>query len=188
MKSRLYLIGGQSGAGKSTIAGEVLKKRNMIFIQTDLIRSATRNASTGENPDKHIQQVTFKGVATYQSANDPKIKSSMSIERNDMGEDDFAWLGVVGMIHAYDNAPNISMDILVEGVAVKPIGVDKLKATLKNMEIKNPVFIGYSNGPDGPVATEILKKETERFGFQYFDRARHPLEEQNKAVMDYMFG
>jgi hypothetical protein len=188
MKNKLYVIGGQSGAGKSTITGEILKQRNFILIQTDLIRWATRNAITGENPDKHIQRITFKGTATYQLANDPKIQSNIPIERNDMGEDDLAWLGVVGMINAYDNTPNISADILVEGVAAKPAEIDKLKSKLKNFEIKNPVFLGYSDGPDGLASSEALKKEVEKFGFKYFDRTTHPIHEHVQSVIDYVFG
>lgn len=183
--NNLYLIGGRSRAGKSTIARGLAQRQSLgVEIKTDYIRAAIRHVLVGEVPRKDINRVTFCGIATYQETDRPKNEGTVPIGRIDQGEDDLAWLGVLGLLlQIYDGK---GVDVLVEGVAITPERVYELQPKLKKLQIKNPAFIGYSNGPEEPKHTEELKKQAEQFGYGYFDRKDRALEQHVQAVVDFL--
>jgi 2-phosphoglycerate kinase len=66
-KHRLYLIGGRSRAGKSTIAQELAEAKSLgLIIKTDYIRAAIRNLIVGE-PSLSSNTETFETYPTVRS-------------------------------------------------------------------------------------------------------------------------
>ena len=154
--------------------------KGMCLIQTDIIRFATRNAITGENPDKNISRVSFKVTATYPAKDDPTKLDTLSFERNNQGEDDLAWLGILGMLYYFDGDTSYQTDLVIEGVAVKPAKVNELEVRLKKFEVK-AVFVGHSKGPELALDSAKLKTEAEKSGYPYLDRVNYEGDEQAEA-------
>jgi len=209
-KHTLYIIGGVARAGKSTIAREMARRKSIIILPTDAIRSAIRYVLMGDVPISP-GKVNFKGTTTY------GLDQIWPFERNDQSEDDLAWLGVFALIRKYDRLN--AYDVLFEGVAITPKVISELK--LENLDVK-VVFIGYNNEShigsilahakkekdyiyremeesgrgeeyvkeavrNGIKQSSEIKKQAEEFGYKYFDvTEQSSFEEHVQTVVRYL--
>ena len=134
----IYFIGGLARVGKTIVSLKLIRRKHLVPISTDGIRAAMRKILIGES-HVSVDQIEFHGKATFRRPGNLK-QHKISFARKSKNEDDLAWIGVVGLIERYDYR-NFT-DILIEGIAVTPERVHKLK--LKNLKIR-AAFIGYND-------------------------------------------
>ena len=137
-KHTLYLIGGLSRAGKTTVLKNLMGRRPAITIQTDAIRNAIRKVLVGE-AYVAVKDIKVSTRTTFHRPGNLK-KFAIARTRHFKGEDEFTWAGVLGLIEAYDRKNKT--DVIIEGVAITPQKVHALK--LKNLRTR-AAFVGYSN-------------------------------------------
>ena len=213
-KHVIYLIGGQTRAGKTIISRQIMRRKHLISVSTDVIGAVVKKVLIDESYVS-IEKISFKGKVSLRRPGDLKIHKII-FEKNSDENDNLTWDGVLGLIETYDRKNNI--DILIEGIAVTPERVSRLK--LKNLSIK-AVFVGYSNeshadailksskknkdwiqiwlkehGGDeslvedwvkeGIIKSKRVEKLAKKFGYKYFDITKRPFREYVKAVSDYL--
>ncbi|HEX4104082.1 MAG TPA: hypothetical protein VHZ04_01220 [Candidatus Paceibacterota bacterium] len=153
-KHTLYLIGGPSRVGKSIIASEILRRRHLIAISTDGIRAAVRNVLVGESRVS-VDRISFSVQAAFRRPGSLKVHKVHIVKKNQQ-QDDLAWQGVLGLVHAYDRGNRF--DVLVEGIAVTPERVHRLAKKLKNLKVK-AAFVGYSNATHADAILAYAKEK-----------------------------
>jgi 2-phosphoglycerate kinase len=213
-KHTLYFIGGESRVGKTTVFNEMRKRHDMITIQADAIRAGIRKALIGESRVT-IEKLHIATRATFRRPGNLKLHTVNRIQ-NPKSEDDFSWLGILGLIEGYDRKN--TTDVIIEGIAVKPKRVHGLK--LKNLKIR-AAFIGYNDishlkailahskqqkdwvhtsikehGGDtshieagvrrGIKHSEKTERLAKKFGYGYFDVTARPFKQHVMAVVAYL--
>jgi hypothetical protein len=97
-----------------------------------------RNVLTGM-PHVAVEKISFRGNVTFHRPGNLKVHKADFSVKNET-EDKLTWKGIVGLIDKYDEANKT--DVLIEGIAVTPERVHRLK--LKNLSVK-AAFLGYDN-------------------------------------------
>jgi 2-phosphoglycerate kinase len=136
--SNLYIIGGSTRSGKTTILNKVIKAKPMIAVQTDAIREGMRKALIGESLVT-INKLSFSGDVTFHRLSENSDVSHTKHFSQEISQDELTWNNVAGLINYYDDK---GVDLIVEGMVIKPEHVKSL--TLKNLKVK-AVFVGITN-------------------------------------------
>ena len=152
-KHTIYFIGGPARSGKTTVAERIMRRKHFVVVSTDVIRAAVRKVLIGESRVS-IEEINFKGKAVFRRPGDLKVHKVTFEKSPKESEDALAWVGTLGIIETYDRKNNV--DVLIEGIAVTPERVSKLK--LKNMAIK-AVFIGYGDKSHTAAILEHARKK-----------------------------
>lgn len=210
----LYVIGGPARVGKTTIANAVMRRKHLIIISTDVIRTGIKDLLIGELKG-YPRKIGFKSVVTFQEQGSLKLRKK-TFARTALSEDDLAWIGMQGIIQTYDR-PGKS-DLLIEGIAITPERIHALK--LKSFIVK-AVFVGYSDPSHvasildysqkkkdwvykwiqerrgktsdvnnwvkkGIVSSAKMEKAAKKFGYKYFDVTKRPFKKHVTAVLGYL--
>jgi 2-phosphoglycerate kinase len=213
-KHTVYFIGGPGRVGKTTVAGEILRRKHLVVIQSDAIRAGIRKVLIDESY-VNIDEVSFKGKARFRRPGDLRTHE-VAFARTRMTDDELTWIGILGLLEGYDRKNRF--DVLVEGIVVTPEQIHRLK--LKNL-VTRAAFIGYTNeshlasilaypkkekdwvyksiqehgGSDAhlkPWARQemaksaSMKKLAKKFGYKYFELSDQPFKKTIKAVVDYL--
>lgn len=210
----LYIIGGPARVGKTTIANVMMRRRPVILISTDTIRAGIKNLLIGELKG-YPKKIGFKSTVAFLEQGSLKLRKK-TFARSALSEDDLAWIGMQGIIQAYDR-PDKS-DLLIEGIAITPERIHALK--LKSFIVK-AAFIGYSDPShvasildysqkkkdwvykwiqerggktsdvndwvkNGIVASAKMERSAKKFGYNYFDVTKRPFKKHVAAVLGYL--
>jgi 2-phosphoglycerate kinase len=88
-KHYLYVIGGPARVGKTTVAEKVMRRKALIMLSTDGIRSGINNIFLDESHIS-IEKITFKGMATFRRPGSLKVHKKTFVKTN-QDRDDLAW-------------------------------------------------------------------------------------------------
>jgi 2-phosphoglycerate kinase len=110
--SNLYIIGGSTRSGKTTILNKVIKAKPMIAVQTDAIREGMRKALIGESLVT-INKLSFSGDVTFHRLSENSDVSHTKHFSQEISQDELTWNNVAGLINYYDDK---GVDLIVEGM------------------------------------------------------------------------
>ena len=139
--NNLYLIGGSTRSGKTTILHKVIAAKPMIAIQTDALREGLRKALVDESKVS-ISKLSFSGDVIFHRTNEDNDMSHTKHFSQEISQDDLTWNAVAGLINYYDGK---GVDLIIEGMVITPERVNSL--TLKSLNIR-AVFVGITEDTD----------------------------------------
>jgi 2-phosphoglycerate kinase len=135
--NNLYIIGGSTRSGKTTILNKVIMVRPMIAVQTDAIREGMRRALIDES-SVTINELSFSGDVTFHRLSENNDISHTKHFSQKISQDDLTWNAVVGLINYYDDK---GVDLIIEGMVITPERVKSL--SFFNFKIK-AAFVGIT--------------------------------------------
>lgn len=195
----LYLIGGSTRSGKTTILHKIIARRPMIAIQTDAMRDGLRKALIDEI-SAPISHLSFSGDVTFQRSEEDSEKESLTKHfAKEISQSELVWNAIVGLINYYENK---SVDLIIEGMEITPERVKGL--TLKNFLIK-PVFVGFTEDTNfnkiiADLDKNLIKKrfdehveegkkiavDADKYGYKFFSFDNDKIEEYCNNVISYL--
>jgi 2-phosphoglycerate kinase len=136
--NNLYIIGGSTRSGKTTILKRMIMAKPMIAVQTDAIREGLRKALIGESKVT-ISELSFSGDVNFHRLNEALDISHKKHFSQEISQDELTWNAVFGLINYYDGQ---GIDLIIEGMEITPERVKSL--VLKDFKIK-AAFVGITD-------------------------------------------
>lgn len=139
----LYVIGGISRCGKTTILEAFLRRRPVATVRGDAVRVGVRNMLVG-SPYMGVEKVHLKGEVEFTDLTAERgpdmtyVTGTRSFDY-ETNQDDLTWQVMKGIIAYYDAR---SLDLAIEGVYLTPERIHELE--LRNLELR-PLFVGFIN-------------------------------------------
>jgi 2-phosphoglycerate kinase len=131
----LYVIGGSSRSGKTTILQNFLAVKSVMPISFEALREGVRNIFLDESRVT-IEDITFNGNASFRRPGNLEIvQKEFSFH---LSQDVLTKKALTGMIKGFDR---VNRDLIIEGADIDPEYVHSLE--LQNLKIK-AVFVGFT--------------------------------------------
>lgn len=203
--NHLYIIGGSTRSGKTTILNKVIMAKPMIAVQTDAIREGLRKSLTGESFIT-INNLLFSGDVNFHRLGENVDITHTKHFSQEISQDELTWNAVAGLISYYDGK---GIDLIIEGMEITPERVKSL--VLKDLIIK-AAFVSITRDSDLSAALEqvnenngantLLKKlfdeEVEKrkkvpimaskYGYKFFSFTNDDFEGYCNDIVKYLLG
>ena len=212
--NKLYLVGGPTRVGKSTIIEGLVKQHPMHLVATDAVQQAIRSLFV-DDPFQILQHVEYKGSTKYKKLG--KLEIEERFEKSGT-EVELTQRALIGMLDHYRRN---KLDVAMEGFHITPEWVETIE--LEGYEII-PAFVGFTSADhaDNIVAyakqnehdwtnewlerhdndVELLRKRIGKqaeenkkvaekarvLGYSYFDITTMPFDEYVETVQNHLLG
>ncbi|MBP6962455.1 hypothetical protein KBB49_02880 [Candidatus Saccharibacteria bacterium] len=212
--NKLYLVGGPTRVGKSTIMEGLVKKHPMHLIATDAVQQAVRSLFV-DDPFQILQSVEYRGYTKFKKFGKGEVKENFEKSGNEV---ELTQRALIGMLDHYRRN---KLDVAMEGFHITPEWVSTI--SLKGYDVV-PAFVGFNSADhtDNIVAhakqnkhdwinewlerhnndVELLRKrlgeqaeinkktakKARELGYPYFDITSMPFEEYVETVQNHLLG
>ncbi len=200
----IYLIGGSPRGGKSILSRKLSKTLNIPYISTDNLRLVVMPYFKGKGRDKNFPFKKMFDLADIDKYFENYTGQEML--KADIKEAKFIWPGIKSLI---DHLIACKMDYIIEGIHLLPSlikqfkGNENIKITFLGKIDEEKIYQGLiqnkdnndwitSNIKDKKIISKAAKslcdygkffvKETEKYGFKYFNIEDNFLDKINQAV------
>ena len=212
--NKLYLVGGPTRVGKSTIAEGLVEKRPMHLVATDAVQQAVRSLFV-DDPFQILQQIEYKGTTKYKKFGKGEIEELFQKSGTEV---QLTQKAIIGMLDHYRRN---KLDVVMDGFHITPEWVHSI--VLEDFKVI-PVFVGFTSADhtesivahakqnehdwinewlerhnnDIELLRERIGKQAEEnkkvaekareLGYSYFDITSMPFEDYVETVQNYLLG